>query len=49
MQHFWEQVDLKGYSIYFDLFHPESEIAGKAGIAEIVMIDFDELWTLIPE
>ena len=34
----------------FFLFHPiESGIAGRPGMAGIVVIDLDELWTLIPE
>ena len=46
MQHFWEYVELEGYSIYST---PESGIAGRAGIAGIVMTDLDELWNFIPE
>ena len=43
---FWEQVELEEYSIYST---PESGIAGRAGIVRIVMIDFAEPWTFIPE
>ena len=44
MQHFWEQVDLEEHSIYST---SESGIAGRAGIAGIVVIDLDGLWTFI--
>ena len=43
---FWELVELEEYSINST---PESGIAGRAGIAGIVVIDLDELWTFIPE
>ena len=43
---FWEQVELEEYSIYSTL---ESGLAGREGIAGIVVIDLDELWTFIPE
>ena len=37
---FWEQIELEEYSIYST---PESGIAGRAGIAGILVIDSDEL------
>ena len=43
MQHFWEYVELEGYSIYST---PESGIAGRAGIAGIVVIDSDNFGLL---
>ena len=46
MQHFWEKVELEEYSVYSN---SEDGIAGRAGIARIVVIDFDELWTFILE
>ena len=41
MQHFWEEVELKEYSIYFVYSTSESGIAERAGIAGIVVIDLD--------
>ena len=46
MQNFWEQVELEEYSICST---PKSVIAGREGIAGIVVIDLDELWTFVPE
>ena len=43
---FWEQVELEVYSIYSVHSTSKSGIAGRTGI---VLIDFDELWTFIPE
>ena len=37
---------MEEYSIYST---PESGIAGRAGIAGIMVIDLDELWTSVPE
>ena len=45
----WGYVELEDYSIHFICSTPESGIAGRAAIAGIVLIDLDELWTLIPE
>ena len=41
---FWEQIELEKHSIYST---PESGIAGREGIAGIVVTDLDELWTFI--
>ena len=46
---FWEQVELEEYSIYAVCSTLESGIAGRTGIAGIVVIDSDGLWTFIPE
>ena len=46
---FWEQVRLEEYSICSIYSIPESGIAERAGTAEIVVIDLNELWTFIPE
>ena len=46
---FWESVELEEYSIYSIYSTPESGIAGREGLARIVVIDLDELWTFIPE
>ena len=47
MQHFfWEQIKLEEYSIYST---QDSEISGSAGIAGMIPIDLDRLWTFIPE
>ena len=45
---FWEQVELEEYSIYSVYSTLESGIARRAGIAGIVVIDLDGLWTFIP-
>ena len=39
-------IELEEYSIYST---PKSGIAGRAGIAGIVVIDLHERWTFIPE
>ena len=49
MQHFWEQIELEKYSFYSIYSTPESGIAGREGIAGIVVTDLDELWTFILE
>ena len=46
---FWEWVELEEYSIYSVFSTSESGIAGRAGIAATVVIDFNGLWTFIPE
>ena len=43
---FWEWVELEEYFIYST---SESGIAGRAGIAGIVVINLDGLCTFIPE
>ena len=40
------KVELKEYSIYST---SHSGIAGRAGIAGIMVIDLDRFWTFIPE
>ena len=39
---------MEEYSIYSVHSTSESEIAGRAGIEGIVVIDLDGLWTFIP-
>ena len=46
---FCEQVEPEEFSIYSIYFTPESGIAGRVGIAGIVVIDLNELWTFISE
>ena len=43
---FWEWVELEEYSVYST---SESGIAGRVGIAGIVVIDSDGLWTFTPK
>ena len=50
---FWEKVELEEYSIHSVYSTSESPLsvptAGRAGIAGIVVIDSDRLWTFIPD